>query len=237
MLPPVPYAQVAPRESRKLHELHTKVQSDNPIRLPKVKPKFSYSDGEKAELPFLQKRVQQSPESAGSPESEELKGFEPTGSLHDDTNIFDNAFFDIDPVANEDMLLASFQDGSMYSLETGMVETETATLHVVAQPTSNHDSSFPKELFDYPGSRNLYDAPRVQSNLSAQRPTEQTASGSTTRQSFKRHLSPDRIESTSKHLRLSDAESATHLSHRPGWTNDVDQNLIDLLGDSVDYVD
>ncbi|RAL59793.1 hypothetical protein DID88_000422 [Monilinia fructigena] len=51
-LPPVTYPDVARRDYRKLHELHTNIQKDSSVRLSKNPPTFSYASGD-----FLQNNV------------------------------------------------------------------------------------------------------------------------------------------------------------------------------------
>jgi ATP-dependent DNA helicase HFM1/MER3 len=55
---PIPYSKLAPREYRKLHNLHTSVQknkSESAVRLSKQKPQFSYASGKEPDLSFLRK--------------------------------------------------------------------------------------------------------------------------------------------------------------------------------------
>ncbi|KAF7922103.1 uncharacterized protein EAE98_008314 [Botrytis deweyae] len=52
-LPPVTYPDVAPRDYRKLHNLHTSIQKDTSVRLPKGQPKFSYTSGRMPDLSFM----------------------------------------------------------------------------------------------------------------------------------------------------------------------------------------
>lgn len=52
-LPPVTYSDIAPRDYRKLHKLHTSVQKDSSIRLPKKPPTYSFASGETPNLSFM----------------------------------------------------------------------------------------------------------------------------------------------------------------------------------------
>ncbi|ESZ95176.1 hypothetical protein SBOR_4440 [Sclerotinia borealis F-4128] len=52
-LPAVTYPDVAPRDYRKLHNLHTSIQKDSSVRLPKNPPIFSYASGELPNLSFM----------------------------------------------------------------------------------------------------------------------------------------------------------------------------------------
>ncbi|KAI9648924.1 ATP-dependent DNA helicase MER3 [Ciborinia camelliae] len=52
-LPQVTYADVAPRDYRKLHNLHSSIQKDSSVRLPKNAPTFSYASGEMPNLSFM----------------------------------------------------------------------------------------------------------------------------------------------------------------------------------------
>lgn len=52
----VKYEDIGPRDYRKLHALHTKVQNNNHFDLlPKKRPQFSYTAGEKLDLPSLRR--------------------------------------------------------------------------------------------------------------------------------------------------------------------------------------
>ncbi|KAJ8069497.1 hypothetical protein OCU04_003150 [Sclerotinia nivalis] len=54
-LPPVTYPDVAPTDYQKLHNLHTSIQKDTSVRLPKNPPKFSYASREMPNLSFMDK--------------------------------------------------------------------------------------------------------------------------------------------------------------------------------------
>lgn len=52
----VKYEDIGPRDYRKLHALHTKVQNNNRFDLlPKTRPQFPYTAGEKPDLPSLRR--------------------------------------------------------------------------------------------------------------------------------------------------------------------------------------
>ncbi|KAK6611280.1 Sec63 Brl domain-containing protein [Botrytis cinerea] len=50
---PVTYPDVAPRDYRKLHNLHTSIQKDTSVRLPKGQPRFSYASGKMPNFSFM----------------------------------------------------------------------------------------------------------------------------------------------------------------------------------------
>ncbi|CAD6443757.1 87d6ab7e-c330-4c59-9a62-b32f5dcff704 [Sclerotinia trifoliorum] len=54
-LPPIKYPDVAPKDYQKLHKLHTSIQKDISVRLPKNLPKFSYASGAMSNLSFMSK--------------------------------------------------------------------------------------------------------------------------------------------------------------------------------------
>lgn len=51
--PPVTYPDVAPRDYRKLHKLHTNIQKDSSVRLSKNPPTFSYASGDVPNLSLI----------------------------------------------------------------------------------------------------------------------------------------------------------------------------------------
>ena len=53
-LPQSSYADIASHDYRKLHALHTSVQQDKSMSLPKAKPRFSYASGKTPDLPMFQ---------------------------------------------------------------------------------------------------------------------------------------------------------------------------------------
>ncbi|APA11383.1 hypothetical protein SS1G_11638 [Sclerotinia sclerotiorum 1980 UF-70] len=59
-IPPVIYPDVASKDYQKLHKLHTSIQKDTSVRLPKNQPKFSYANGEMFSLSFMNKGASES---------------------------------------------------------------------------------------------------------------------------------------------------------------------------------
>ncbi|CZR57128.1 related to ATP-dependent DNA helicase [Phialocephala subalpina] len=240
---PVGYEKVAPREYRKLHDLHTKVQSDKSIRLPKnKKPQFSHSTGEQPKLPYLQKDDEPE-ESFDTPDSDDLQDFDmPTGAgnLHGDMDMFTETFFQETPEndVDEDALHSSYQDESMNSLEQGMMELTdpSLTFALPAAPTGA-GASFSNGVFDFEAYENINDI--HESFLGQGHPKEEPFSSQASHNPSKRPLSASGEESEAKYRRLTkDDEPATgtQQSQFPDWVKDADPALIDQLKDYVDFV-
>jgi ATP-dependent DNA helicase HFM1/MER3 len=149
-LSPVPYSKVAPREHRKLHNLHESVQkneSDASVRLPKRKPQFSYASGAEPDLPFL--RNSQSGKEDGMFDAEVSDDDLPSPSnmaafLKGDS---DDPFKSGSITYNEPTPTSFGQDDSLESLEAGMLALEEPVQSRVSTPKV--DASFANGVFDF----------------------------------------------------------------------------------------
>ncbi|KAE8451600.1 hypothetical protein EG329_003673 [Mollisiaceae sp. DMI_Dod_QoI] len=236
VLSPVPYDKIAPREYRKLHDLHTKVQSDRAIRLPKFKPQFSYSSGEQPELPFLQSNEDEEESLDLQKPDEQPQESELSGSLHDDMNTFNDAFFEEMSKADEDVP-PSFRNDSTQSLEAGMMELSEPSVPVSAPHVSQTDGGFSNGVFDFDAYENVVGINQMQPDFSMEGQTKEEVSPSSRAQNPpKRAMSAEQEEPEAKHRRVTKDEPATQQSQLPAWVNDFDPSLIDSLKDFVDFV-
>lgn len=241
VLSPVPYEKVAPTEYQKLHNLHMKTQGNPSVRLlAKTKPQFSYSNGGNPELPFLQtdRDRQGSFDPVASPGPDDFKeDSEPSGSLHHDMGIFDEAFFGGTLGFDDDPSPSSFQADYMTNYEAGMIDFQSPSAPVFPATSYMAEGSFSTGGFDF-AAYEMDGSYHTQSKLEAQTNTKEEPSSSLgPYNQTKRSLSEDEMEPEAKHRRLNNAEKATRLSQLPEWTSEIDQDIIDLLKDSVDFVD
>ena len=159
---PTPYPKLAPRDYRKLHNLHTSVQSDKSVRLPKQKPGFSYASGQEPHLPFLHKyenfAVEFDSEDSGDDDFPPPSAL--TGIQSDRLQSQDQ--FESSNLQIEDPTAASFPDNSQASLEAGMLElTEPA---MVGPASSQVDSSFANGVFDFDAFATSSETPKKQTS-------------------------------------------------------------------------
>jgi ATP-dependent DNA helicase HFM1/MER3 len=144
---PTPYPKLAPRDYRKLHNLHTSVQSDKSVRLPKQKPGFSYASGQEPLLPFLHRYENFAVEvdSADSGDDD----FPPPSALagiQSDRLQRQDPFESTNPQI-EDPTASSFPDNSQASLEAGMLElAEPASTPIIKEPLKRERSATPESL-------------------------------------------------------------------------------------------
>lgn len=235
-LSPVSYADLGPRDYRKLHKLHSSVQTDTPSLRMTQKPTFSYKSGEEPDVPFLSNKKKKTGATTKAPEYDEEPEFPSTSALlgldddpfEDDPDTFmpdeSNPLDAAGPYAT-----SSYQDDSMASLEAGMIELGDS---VIARPaTPNVASSFCNELFDF-------DAYEIIDDL-ATTSSDSAPSDKDTMQSsaLKRPLpeSPDQAEV--KHRRITKDEAGAESTSLPEWTNEFDSELIADFKGLVDFID
>lgn len=237
---PVPSETGVPREYRKLQDLHAKAPGDTSVRLlAKKKPQFSYSNGEDPELPFLQKGqdIQGSFDPFESSRPEDVKESEPSGSLHDDMGIFDQAFFERTPGLDDDPSPASFQESYLINHEAGIMNLRPPSAPVNRTTAFKSEDSFTMGGFDFAAYENMGDSNQTQSRLEAEGNTkEEPRSSSSPHNPTKRSLPTYEIEPEVKHRRLDSSETATRLSQLPEWTDEIDRDIIESLRYSIDFV-
>ncbi|KAK0124320.1 Sec63 [Cadophora gregata] len=233
VLSPVSYSDLAPRDYRKLHKLHTSVQSDKAsIRL-NQKPHFSYASHKEPEIPFLKKK------SGGLDDEQD---FPSPSALVGDNDPFD---LDLDQVeickdnTRETLPLESispYRDASIESLEADMVAFDHPVTAVHTTP--NAGSSFCNELFDFEAFENIGDEPVPISASGAIGGTSNITiptSGSTPP---KRTLSLSPEKTEVKHRRImKDLSAAPNAYSFPSWVNEFDSELIAGLENLVEFVD
>lgn len=238
----VEYSDVAPHDYRKLHSLHTKVQGDKPLRLPKQKAQFSYTNGEEPDLPFLNGKSEVQADDLDS--DSDFPTFSKVLSENQNSPSAPTGFH------GEQPNFSSQVDDSLESLEEAMIGMEDS-MRLQKSPTPKVDSGFANEVFNFaafddnPEEDEGYTSPLMQ------------------RGTNKRSHSTTPEVSGVKYRRLKKDESATakdtflitnrslkepvetepviqddpYPQSHPSWVNEMDPSFIDSLKDFVDFID
>ncbi|CZS95956.1 related to ATP-dependent DNA helicase [Rhynchosporium agropyri] len=243
-LSPVPYANLAPRDYRKLHKLHTSVQTDRPSQRLIQKPLFSYASGMEPDISFLTEKntgeISESDEYGDEPDFPS-----PTDLLATDDDLFEDDPHDFglhaplasitrDATGTGPAATSSYQDGSIESLEAGMMELEDPVMARLATPTLK--SSFGNEMFDFDAFEddNEEMSPDFKGSSKEERSTPVVSTLSSAR---KRPFANSPDEAESKQRRVADEESDIKLSSCPKWVSEFDNDLISGLMDIVEFID
>ena len=251
-LSPIPYSDLAPRDYRKLHNLHTSIQKDKAVRLPKQKPQFSYGSEKEPDLPFLhQATTNNDPfESGNSGGDEEFPS--PSALLKGDAGFLDP--FESGTVSYQKTTpTSSFPEDSLDSLEAAMLGFEDSMM--LRAPSPKVDSSFANKVFDFeafPDRRDeqeIFSSPLVRGSRRISRspsPLAITAAlkrrspSPLVRKTLKRELSDGLEQPDVKHRRVSSKAPAQQTPQQPSvpaWVDDFDSDIIEGLKGFVDFVD
>jgi ATP-dependent DNA helicase HFM1/MER3 len=238
-LEPISYAQLGPRDYRKLHTLHTSVQSDKTVRLPKKKPEFSYASGKAPEPPFLYKSDEFANifDSAGPGDDEfpSPAALEPEWSAQIFNPIPTNSL----NLREDGIESSSFPDASQASLEAGMLELADAAMIDSLSPKDG--SSFANGVFDF----DAYNEPDQTPEKSVISSTAKDILGKDSTftpivvDSLKRDRAATPELQNAKHRRVTKEEPVSHATTAsvPDWVNEFDSDLINELKGFVDFVD
>jgi ATP-dependent DNA helicase HFM1/MER3 len=236
---PTPYAKLAPRDYRKLHNLHTSVQSDKSVRLPKQKPGFSYASGQEPLLPFLRshENFADTFDSADS-EDDEFPSPSALAGMPSDRPRSPDPFEPFNFRA-ENAIASSFPENSQASLEAGMLKLAEPAM--VDQAGSQVDSSFADGVFDFDAFANSVETPKKSISPSPKKeaPKNEPASAPIVKESLKRERSATPEVQQAKHRRVTKDELFSQPTQPvvPDWVNDFDSDLINELKGFVDFVD
>lgn len=242
----VPYSDLAPRDYRKLHNLHTKVQADKNVRLSKHKPQFSYASGDQPDLPFLRKWKSHDDMFGSDSGPEDFPS--PSRIMEDYSRASDTMPANAGSNADADPL-SPMQDDSLESLEAAMIGLDDSIM--LRRPsTPKVDSSFTNQVFDFDAYNGKIDGQDVYSSPLM-------------RETYKRALSPTPEGIAVKHRRVKKEDimkevlpiehqtpdvqniaqdvPATQETNKqssiPSWVDDMDPDLIESLKGFVDFVD
>jgi len=232
---PVPYAKLAPRQYRKLHDFYTSIQSDRAVRLPKRKPGFSYSSGSEPYLPFVDKGKNGDPFTSMDSDDDEFPSLSEMapGSLHhgQDTDLFGPL-----DVHEEDFASPSLPGSSLASLEAEMAELADDAM--IDDLHAEIDSNFANGVFDFDAFNGTPQKP-----ISSPPGKEVLKSEATVtpiqKDSLKRDRSATPEMQHAKQRRVAKDEPVSQSTQPavPDWVNDFDSDLINDLKGFVDFVD
>jgi len=231
---PIPYAKLAPRQYRKLHELHTRMQWDKAVRPPKQKPGFSYASGSEPYLPFLNKNEKNDSFTVDSDDYEFPSPSEMApGFLHggQDSDPFESL-----NIHGEDFTPLSLPVSSHANLEAGMAELSDAAM--IDNLHAEIDSNFANGVFDFDTFNGTPRKP-ISSSPGKDVPKNEAAVTPIQKDSLKRDRSATPEIQHAKHRRVAKSEpvSQSTLPAVPDWVNDFDSDLINELKAFVDFVD
>jgi ATP-dependent DNA helicase HFM1/MER3 len=235
ILEPITYAKVAPRDYRKLHSLHTSVQSDNAVRLPKQKPAFSYASGQDPNLPFLHKN-EAICDPVRSPDSDydEFPSLSEMAPVSLDRKPSPDIFESFN-LRGENPVPPSFPDNSLGDLEAGLLEPAETEMN--DEPSPKIDPSFAKGVFDFDAFRN--DSRSKNSSPTKETLTIEPSPTLIMKESLKRDRSATPEFERAKHRRVTKDEPISQAAQAavPDWVNEFDSDLINELKGFVDFVD
>jgi ATP-dependent DNA helicase HFM1/MER3 len=248
----VPNSDLASRDYRKSHSLHTSIGKDKAVHLPKQKPQFLYGSGHEADLPFLQKTENNkdpfdSGDSAGEDEFPS-----PYALLKGDDDIPDP--FESGSICYQKATTTSSSpEDSLGSLEAAMIGFEDSVM--LRAPTPKVNSSFANGVFDFEAfpdhheEQEMFSSPVMRESLRKNRsPSPLTITTMNkdhppnllTRKSPKREPSESPEQPEVKHRRVLKTEPAQQTSQElsvPAWVDEFDSDIIEGLKGFVDFVD
>ena len=246
---PVDYSDVAPRDYRKLHSLHTSVQTDKAVRLPKQKPHFSYGSGWDPDLPFLHQGKNSNDPFDSDDSVGEQEFPSPSALVKEDDDTLDP--FECGIISYQKDIATSSSHESMGSLEEAMVGFEDSVMLRAQNPRVN--SSFANKVFDFeafPDQREegeLFSSPLMTATRKLNRPSSPTPSprkddslSPRARNALKRRLSDSPENPEVKHHRITNVEPTQQISQQPSvpaWVDEFDSDIIEGLKGFVDFVD
>lgn len=240
---PTSYADLAPREYRKLHKLHTSVQADKSLRLPKHS-EYSYASGNKPDLGFLHKDEELTDMlDALSADDDDEKEF-PSPSALKPTTAFARDFGP-DPYGDLELpahkpARSSFPDDSLMSQNVGMNEYRERSM--ARQLSPKVDSSFANGVFDFDAFDDVVEeapvkddfSPSNQDFLQMDENSTPATGGLLKRQAS---TSPEDIEVKHRRITKDEPQSQATQAPVPDWVNEFDSDLINELRDYVDFIE
>lgn len=236
---PVSYADFAPREFRKLNTLHNSVQNNRPkfTGLPKQKPQFDYGSGKEARLPF-RPNGKDDDDVFGSDDEVDLPS--PSILLGAQKNTSSSLKTGPVPITHqEESDISSSQDGSLASLEAGMIGLSDSMM--LREPTPRVDSSFVNGVFDFDAYQNDGQVQAEETDMTENEPLlEAPVDLSVVRRHLKRELSSSPDEPEVKHRRVEKSElvqAPLQTPSLPAWVDEFDSELVESLRGIVDFVD
>ena len=252
-LPPVSYADVGPRDYRKLHALHTSVQGEKSIELPKrnLQPSKAiagsyfqeedaeedvFSDGgiDDNDFPSPSKLLRMTNEVESG---DALEGAEPIEEFED---VYESLCV---PYEGEAPASPSYGDDSLDGLGVDLPDLafSQAMKQITPRAISSFDSNKANDLFDFEAFEHIR-APN--SKFVAADLLGMAASGGYSSHSSRKRerslspsLAPSKRRQDSKREDEEPKVASSFDPDMPSWVNEIDPDLINYLKDSVEFVD
>jgi ATP-dependent DNA helicase HFM1/MER3 len=243
-LSPVPYSNLGPRDYRKLHSLHTSVQTDKEeraIRVPKQKPTFSDTTDELPDFPFLKSKKNDDSVSDFDLD-EEFPSPSTLVRRNEDVPMPESEFSETGVPIYQQALTSSSDPGDCLD-GVGMVGLAKSIAPKSSTPET--ELSFDDGVFDFAAYHDPSESEDRLINplMSELLKGEGVSSSPSTGQDLKatkreRSRSPEITDIKHRRVTKTDLpQPASRLSSVPAWVNDFDSELIDGLKDFVDFVD
>ncbi|KAK2627341.1 hypothetical protein QTJ16_003307 [Diplocarpon rosae] len=252
VLSPVPYSSLAPPECRKLHKLHTSVQTNKTSQRMTQKPKFSYASGKSPDLSFLRKdsNISTSKAAAAADDDETETEFPSLSTSLDPSAVefninSDDPFTDI-PITPRDHLPmppatrppSSFQNHSLNDSDASTSDLNDGST-MLRSSSPKVGSSLCSDLFDFPAYATSADGAVKASPylVDKGKNNDQTLAPSNVPKRYY-SVTPDLPET--KHRRVTHLNKSADTCHEasvPLWVNDLDSNLVNGIKDFVDFLD
>lgn len=235
---PTPSAELTPREYCILRKPRTGIQEDKALRLPEQKPRFQYASGKMAQLPHASK-IEKYHDSSDSISMSDGSFPSPSTLLRSSNKSSDPVY--MGALCNQiEHPSSSFREGSLESLEAGMIGLSDSMMLRPSTPTLT--SSFANRAFDFEAFEPEHGGQKEaqpSSDLDELLKQDECLIVSTNSALKRQHsLTPD-FEIV-KHRRVTRDERAQQIPQGPSipaWVDEFDADLIDGLKDFVDFVD
>lgn len=264
-LSPMPYSKLAPRQYRKLHNLHTSVQKNKlepSVRLPKEKPQFLYASGKELDLSFLGKSQAIGEDDVLGAEESDEEEFPSPSALAAFLKGDSDGPFDTGNVYEEATPSFAEPDDSLEHLETRMRGLPEPAMR--QSPTPKVNSSFANGVFDFDAFDKQYGEPEVFSSPLIRQSRKRERSRSPALPETKHRRVEVEEPETSPPIRTSDYQESPATSENPEvesrkvpkkqpveqstqpndqqppvptWVNEFDAELIEGLMGIVDFVE
>jgi hypothetical protein len=239
--PEIRYEDIAPRDYRKLHNLHEKVQKANSIKIPNLTKSHTNRNNLKPDIPFLEiKDVSclEQLENYGDSVSDDLPS--PAALLRNDVSYTGENHGCTPPVRVASVII----DGSVVSKHThsgsatgfSMMDSD-ASVNLDAE-TLESTTSFVDQVFDFDEYNSNHHGPSPSPSIGQGLKRLSTSSPSQKEIAKYRRVTRDKLITphrvvSEEMVRKEDEVSAQ--GRHPVWVGELDEELIQFLGESVTY--
>ncbi len=247
---PVAYSDLASHTYKKLDSLHTSIQKDKPMNLPKQKPQFSYSSSLQPALSFLDRKEEKEDLFITGSSDESIDLPSPSAFVsRDEIDDFDSVLGEqYDPFSehtltyqNEPTSSHQNQDDSLMDHKASMRDFGEPIM--LSPPSPQVTMSFANELFNFDAfANNSKDFDSQPDSLpkqpfEAMKMDEPAAPAQNER---KHELSAGQESPEAKHRRILNGTAigqTLQVPSMPAWVKEFDSEIIESLMEFVDFVD